>query len=105
MRQRSTSLGRTGLLALPLLASGCATYSACTAPACADDARLERDVVAALDQDKAFLPGSVYARTKDKVVYLYGVADTDYERRRAEGLAGAVAGVVRVVDFIGMRNR
>jgi len=85
--------------------SGCATYSNCRAPECADDARLTVEVQSALAQDMQFLSGSIYPRTYKRVVYLYGVADSNLERLNAEATARAIAGVVKVVNFIGVYGR
>jgi osmotically-inducible protein OsmY len=85
--------------------SGCAATPTCAVQLCVDDSQIRTNVEAALSQDKEFLPGSVYVRTHNRVVYLYGIAETDFECRNAEAIARATPGVSRVVDLIGVVNR
>src|SRR5258708_40354281 len=68
-------------------ASGCAAFRPCAAAACADDAQTAASVRAALAGHKEFLPGSIQVLAHAKVVYLYGIAETDLERFHAEAIA------------------
>jgi len=49
-------------------------------------------------------PNLIDVQTLDRVVYLYGLVDTDLERQLAESVARTAPGVVRVVDSIGLNN-
>ncbi len=103
---RDARWGRLPVAALLLaLVSGCASYASCRSAACADDSRLGADVYTALSNDKEILPGSIVARVHDRVVYLYGLAETDTERQNAESIARAVPGIARVVSFVSINNR
>jgi osmotically-inducible protein OsmY len=85
--------------------SGCAAFGSCPAGACSEDVQTAASVRAALAEHKEFLPGSIQVLAHARVVYLYGIAETDLERFHAESIAKSTVGVTRVVDFIGISNR
>ena len=92
-------LGITGVL------SGCATYDKCGLRGCPGDAGISAKVEAQLEQYPALeAPNSVRAQALDRVVYLYGLVDTDLERQLAESVAQQAAGGARVVDSIAVNN-
>lgn len=106
------SIARTlrfaSILALVLLSSGCAalsTWEACGIRGCAGDATISRAVEAGFAQHPALgAPNLIEVQTLDHVVYLYGLVDTDLQRRLAESVVSTVPGVARVVDTLGLRN-
>jgi osmotically-inducible protein OsmY len=85
--------------------SGCATYTKCGFHGCAGDAQITSDVRTLFNQHPALEPPNLIdVQTLDRVVYLYGLVDTDLERQLAESVARTAPGVVRVVDSIGLNN-
>jgi osmotically-inducible protein OsmY len=93
------------LLGLAGALSGCATFNKCGLHGCPGDASITAKVEAQLQQYPALeAPNSVRAQTLDRVVYLYGLVDTDLERQLAESVAIDAAGGARVVDSIAINN-
>jgi osmotically-inducible protein OsmY len=84
---------------------GCATYNKCGFRGCPGDASITAKVEAQLEQYPALeAPNSVRAHTLDRVVYLYGLVDTDLERQLAESVALEAGDGARVVDSIAINN-
>jgi osmotically-inducible protein OsmY len=100
------------LLALLALLStalpGCSVlhaYRACGLRGCADDAAVSAGVRELLQQHPALQPPNLIdVQTIDGVVYLYGLVDTDMQKRLAESVAAQARGAKRVVDSIGLRD-
>jgi osmotically-inducible protein OsmY len=88
----------TGVLA------GCAVYQKCGSSGCPGDAEVTAEVRARLSRYPALAPGLVDVRTWDHVVYLYGLVNTEYERRLAESTALEAAHAQRVVNLLGVQN-
>lgn len=88
-----------------VLASGCASQAPCASAACADDDKINTAVQDALDQHSDLgPPGTIRVQTKNGVVYLHGMVDTDPERLTAEQIATAVDGVKKVVNMVYVKN-
>jgi len=102
------SLSRAIGLALVLVgtAAGCgvvAAYGKCGLGGCPGDAAITAEVERSLAQHPALqAPNLISVQTVDRVVYLSGLVDTDFERQLAEGVAARTTGVGRVVDSIGL---
>jgi osmotically-inducible protein OsmY len=93
---------KTRAFSLLLLAAG-AAVSACTSPPRSPaqaqaDARTASRVYAALDADPIFFFGHVDVRVNDGVVHLSGYVWTSDAVYRAQQIARAVPGAIRVVD-------
>lgn len=86
--------------------SGCGAYSAyrkCGFGGCPDDAIITHEVRALFNQHPVLEPPNLIdVQTVNRVVYLYGLVDTDTERQLAESVAGDAHGVTRVIDAIGL---
>ena len=93
------------LVCLAGMLPGCATYNKCGFHGCPGDAGITVKVEAQLQRYPALeAPNTVRAQTLDRVVYLYGLVDTDLERQLAESVATEAAGGARVVDSIAISN-
>lgn len=94
------------LLAIVLAASlaGCATYRKCGFSGCAGDAQITARVEALLRENKAIEEWGIQVQTLDRVVYLYGLVDTNLERNIIESTVLEVPGVASVVDSIAIRG-
>jgi osmotically-inducible protein OsmY len=84
--------------------SGCANYPTCNAPKCQDDAAITAEVRKLLGEHPALNPTSLDVHTWNHVVYLYGLVDTEMERRDAESVALNAKGAVRVINLMGVNN-
>jgi osmotically-inducible protein OsmY len=84
--------------------AGCATYRKCGFAGCAGDAQITAHVEALLRENKAIEEWGIKVQTLDRVVYLYGLVDTNLERNIIEATALEVPGVTRVVDSIAVRG-
>ena len=83
--------------------AGCATYEKCGISGCPGDAQITANVEALFNRNPPLgPPNELSVQTLDRVVYLNGVADTPFELRLAESVAGEAAGVKRVVNNIGL---
>lgn len=98
----------TCALVLAMHLSGCAvvsTYESCGWEGCTGDATVTRAVQALFAQHPAIeAPNLIDVQTLNHVVYLYGLVDTELQRRLAESVAREAPGVARVVNTIGLRN-
>jgi len=89
------------ILAGPLF--GCATLDRCGVSGCAGDAAITAEVRGLFGQHPALEPPNLLrVQTRNRVVYLYGLVDTDLERQLAESVAHAAPGVAKVVNSIGI---
>lgn len=84
--------------------AGCATYRKCGFAGCPGDAAITARVEGRLRENRAIEAWGVRVQTLDRTVYLYGLVDTELERRIIEDTARAVPGVGQVVNSIGVRN-
>jgi osmotically-inducible protein OsmY len=81
------------------------TYESCGWEGCTGDATVTRAVQALFAQHPAIeAPNVIDVQTLNHVVYLYGLVDTELQRRLAESVAREAPGVARVVNTIGLRN-
>jgi osmotically-inducible protein OsmY len=88
---------------LTVALSGCAVYKKCGFEGCSGDAKIAADVRALFQQHPVLEPPNLLTvQTLDRVVYLYGLVDTDYERELAELVARQAPGVAKVVNSIGI---
>jgi osmotically-inducible protein OsmY len=97
------------LLGLAATMSGCAFYGAisdkCGLRGCAGDASITASVAEQMEHYPVLqAPNSVRVQTLNRVVYLYGLVDTDLERQLAESVATEAAGGAHVVDSIAVSN-
>jgi osmotically-inducible protein OsmY len=105
-------MSRSGLsysvpIALLLMGAlpGCATYRNCGLRGCPGDAKITAAVQMQLAQYPVLeAPNSVRVQTLDRVVYLYGLVDTDLERQLAESVAADATHGARIVDSIAVDN-
>jgi len=82
---------------------GCAAYRKCGFWGCPGDAEITAQVRALFEQHPALEPPNLLdIQTRDRVVYLSGVVDTDLERQMAESVAHEAKGVAKVVNSIGL---
>ena len=90
------------------LVSGCSSYAAykkCGFGGCPGDREMAAQVQARFDRHAALSPPNLISiRAVDRVVYLNGWVNTDFERQMAESVAAEAPGVVRVVNSIGLNN-
>ena len=78
-------------------------YERCGFEGCAGDAQITAEVRKRFDQYSSLqAPNSIRVQTLDRVVYLYGLVDSDTERLLADSLARQAPGVRCVVDAIGL---
>jgi osmotically-inducible protein OsmY len=87
--------------------SGCAapsTHESCGPEGNQRDADVTASVLAILNAHADIPMGGITVQTLGCRVYLYGIVDTELERRNAVSLARGVPGVTSVVDSIGVRN-
>jgi len=85
--------------------TGCAAYRECGLHGCAGDLDITSSVRALFRQHAVLeAPTLINVQTLNHVVYLYGMVDTDLQRRLAESIALTVPGVVKVVNAIGLTN-
>ena len=84
--------------------AGCATYRKCGFAGCVGDAKITANVEALLRENKAIEEWGIKVQTLDRVVYLYGLVDTNLERNIIEATVLEVPGVARVVDSIAVRG-
>lgn len=86
-----------------LVLTGCVSSHQCTSEQCKNDAKITADVQAKFKERRELgAPNMIYVQTREGIVYLTGQVATDPQRQTAEGLAGQVPGVVRVVNSIAL---
>lgn len=90
--------------AAAILAAGCATWQKCGFSGCAGDRSITSELESRLRENRAIEEWGIKVQTLDRVVYLYGLVDTNLERSIVEATALEVPGVRRVVNAIGVRN-
>jgi osmotically-inducible protein OsmY len=87
-------------LILACTLSGCATFGKCDSDSCRDDAKITKNVDAALDrQPDLFPPNSISVQTVDHVVYLNGLVEGSGSET-AEAATDQVPGVSSVVNSV-----
>jgi osmotically-inducible protein OsmY len=91
-------------LILTCACCGCASLQTCDTPACKDDAAISAEVRSLLQEHAALGPSSVDVETRNHVVYLYGIATTEFEWQEAQAVAGDAKDAVRVVNLMGVNN-
>lgn len=95
----SLSIGFIGSCVLP----GCAVYRQCGLAGCAGDAGITSEVSERLDLHPVLEPPNLISvQTLNRVVYLYGLVDSAFERELAETVALQTPGVAKVVNSIGI---
>ena len=86
------------LVAIP----GCAMYGKCGNHECPEDAQTSAEVRKLFAQyPNLQSPNILYVQTRDHVVTLTGMVNTDYDRRLAESVALQASGVTRVNNLLG----
>jgi osmotically-inducible protein OsmY len=96
---------KTLVLMFALSVAGCSSFGRCTAAACAHDAKITADVYRLLAEQPALgAPGQLQVQTIDRVVYLYGLVDTDLDRLNAVAIAFQAPNVKDVVESLGVRG-
>jgi osmotically-inducible protein OsmY len=102
---RVSSRGSAWIAALICASAGggCAAFVKCGFDGCPGDANITADVRARFAQHPALEPPNLLrVQTLNRVVYLYGLVDTDLERELAESVAHEAPGVANVVNSIGI---
>jgi osmotically-inducible protein OsmY len=85
--------------------SGCALFPKCSPENCATDAQINADVSALFSQHAELgAPAALHIQTINRVVYLSGAVDTEFEVRNAEALARQVANVKDVENNLYPRS-
>jgi len=103
MNSRTQLLALTVTVILTAALPGCAAYRKCGFGGCPGDAEITAEVQALFSQHPALEPPNIInVQTRDHVVYLYGLVDTDLERQTAESVALQASGVTKVVNSIGI---
>jgi osmotically-inducible protein OsmY len=91
------------LLAVTL--SGCSVFPKCAPENCAVDAQIKQDVDALFAAHTELgPPGTIRVQSINKVVYLHGLVNSDFERQNAEALARGIPNVKDVVNSIAPRG-
>ncbi len=86
-------------------APACAPYEKCGFAGCPGDAQITADVNALFVRHPELGPSAgLDVQTRDGVVYLYGVVETDLVREEAESIALQAHGVKKVVNSLGVTN-
>jgi osmotically-inducible protein OsmY len=95
----------TLMLLLGLGLSGCVGFGKCSPETCVGDARITADVRALIKQHREFgAPAAFRVQTIAGIVYLYGLVDTEFERRSFETLVMRLPDVKDVVNSLDVRN-
>ena len=95
------------VLVAALVCGGCAlerTFAKCGLSGCPGDAQINARVVALISQHADVFLGDINVQTLDRVVYLYGLIDTDVQRAEVVEAAQQIAGADHVVDSMVLRN-
>jgi osmotically-inducible protein OsmY len=106
MKTRYSSFATLAAISACVL-SGCslpAVYAKCGLSGCAGDAQITANIRATLYKRADIFDGDITVQTLDRIVYLYGIVDTDPERIEVIAIARGVPGVADVVDSISIRN-
>jgi osmotically-inducible protein OsmY len=100
---RRTLAGLAAAVILVTGLCGCAAYRKCGSGGCPGDAEIAARVQALFKRHAELEPPNLIdVQALDRVVYLYGLVDTDYERQMAESVASQATGVRKVVNSIGL---
>jgi len=83
---------------------GCATYQRCGFAGCPGDASITAAIESDLHANKAIQDWNIHVQTFDRIVYLYGIVDTNVERSFIVATANEAPGVRRVGDSIAIRG-
>lgn len=81
-----------------------AALNAATSDGKATDSQITEQLSAGLYRDPTLASNDISVQTRDGVVYLHGIVDTNVQRANVEAQARAIAGVRRVVNSIELRN-
>jgi osmotically-inducible protein OsmY len=85
--------------------SGCSLFPKCTPENCAVDTQIKHDVDALFaEHTELGPPGTIRVQSINKVVYLNGLVNSDFERQNAEALARQIPNVKDVVNSIAPRG-
>jgi osmotically-inducible protein OsmY len=102
-RPRDICIALLAVLVLSSALSACAAYQKCGLCGCPGDATITAGVQAAFEKHPELEPPNLLnVQTIDRVVYLYGLVDTDYQRQMAETVARQALGVTKVINSIGL---
>jgi osmotically-inducible protein OsmY len=109
MSMTKTAPARLYALTLALLIglglSGCVGFGKCDPASCAGDAKITADVRALIkDHRELGAPAAFRVQTIGGIVYIYGLVDTDMERRSFETLVMRLPDVKDVVNSLDVRN-
>jgi osmotically-inducible protein OsmY len=69
------------------------------------DAQITEQIRSAIFKRPQFAGDDISVQTRDGVVYLHGMVDTNVERADVESLVAQTPGVKRVVNALELRNR
>jgi hypothetical protein len=90
------------VVALTCALAACANGG--TSPAAEADTQIAAEVQARLDHEPVFKVNRLRVQAGSRVVYIYGLVDTQREAQEAEDVARAVPGVVEVVNLTAVSN-
>jgi hyperosmotically inducible protein len=68
------------------------------------DRQITEQIRTALYKNPALASNDISVQTKDGVVYLHGLVDTNVQRAAVKELVQGLAGVKRIVDSLELRN-
>jgi osmotically-inducible protein OsmY len=94
-------------IVLTHLLAGCNAYHVyrkCGLEGCAGDAQVESQVKAALRESLALDLSEIHVQSLDHVVYLYGLADTEFQRSVIESVTSRASGGARIVNSIAIKG-
>ncbi len=103
MKKPNKWIALAGAGAMTAFLAGCAAYEKCGFKGCPGDAEITAQVQALFAQHPTIEPPNILnVQTRDGVVYLTGIVDTDYQRKLAGDVALQTPGVKKVVNSIGL---
>jgi osmotically-inducible protein OsmY len=76
----------------------------CDSAACADDARIARQMDAWIEHRGDIFESDVAVQVRAGVVYLHGLVDTDLQREEMVAAARAIPGVRSVVESLALHS-
>ncbi len=102
---RLVTLRASALAALMSIAlAACSTAPSCPSGGCEGDALIKQRVDQMIYDNKAIEPFSITVQAKNGTVYLYGIVDTQLQKRVLEEEAAKIPGVKAVVNSISVRG-
>ena len=104
IRRPGTFSAFTLALLLTVALAGCAASQSCPPGGCEGDAKIRQLVEQMIYDNKAIQPFSITVQAKNGTVYLYGIVDTQLQKRVLEDETAKIPGVKGVVNSITVRG-